>query len=377
MPGDLVRVARRVEAVPYELRGQWIAKAAPWGADGYVAELSFPLPDDEHALTITAAVSPGLVRRVLESGLMYQSEVSGYGFEEPGTIYLPNGLPLSPSWEVGLELAPILGAVGGVIGTAVGGPAGTALGGALGSLAGSAIGAATADPTRPASLPPVGSQANRSRILSFLQITPGEDASSVRAKLIDGTHRGWDPGDLADAAVMLARVPPSGPVDLAVLTAPSPEGGTMPGGNQQDGLGGLQIAPQIAPHLAQQVAQQVAPVAQQVAPGLTSMLGAATSSPGDAGNAPAALIAGARALLGQQGAAADLSSMYGANAPAVLDLTRRALRGMDATAASLTNDPVALDIVRRSRQAQESHIANVWNLVDSLTRFARTAGVGA
>lgn len=368
--GELIQVAKRVEAVPLELRGQWIARAAPWDRDGYVAEIAFPLPDGDHALTITAAVPPGLVRRILESAMAYQSEVSGYGFEEPGTIYLPNGLPLAPSWEVGLELAPILGAVGGVIGTAVGGPAGTAIGGALGSLAGSAISAATADPTRPATLPPVGSTANRSRILSFLGITPGEDAASVRAKLLDGTHRGWDSGDLADAAVMLARVPPSGPVDLAVLTAPSPPGAPTAAGNQQDGLAGLQIAPQV-----QQQVQQTAQQVTQAAPGLVSMLGAATSSPDGAGNAPAALIAGARALLGQQGAAADLSTMYGANAPAVLDLTRRALRGMDATAASLTNDPVALDIVRRTRQAQEHHIANVWNLVDSLTRFARTAGV--
>lgn len=363
--GNIVRVGRRVETVPSELRGQWIARAAEWGDDGYVAEIAFPLPDMEHALTVTAAIPPGLIGRMIEENYRYRAEVSGYGFDEPGTVYLPNGFLLSPTWEVGVELGPILTGVGGIIGGAVGGPAGAAVGGVLGGLAGSAINAATEEPARPGNLPAVGSVGNRSRILSFLSIAPGEDAASVRAKLLDGTHRGWDPGDLADAAAMLARVPATGPVDLATLTASSAPANPSPAGNQQDGLAGLAVAPQV-----------VQQVAQQAAPGLSQMLGVMSSDPTQAGNAPAALIAGARALMGQQGAASDLSTVYGSNAPAVLDLTRRALRGLDATAAALTNDPVALAVVRETRQRQEQHIANAWNLFDSLSRFARSGGVG-
>jgi hypothetical protein len=71
-------------------------------------------------------------------------------------------------------------------------------------------------------LPAGGTTDNRTRILRFLGVTDGMSVDAARSRLTGGIAQAWDPIDTADARAMLAALPASGTVALAVLATAAP-----------------------------------------------------------------------------------------------------------------------------------------------------------
>ena len=361
---DLSNVTRRMIATSPEYRGRWVARASPWGDDGWVAAVELPLPDSVHAIQVMATIPPGTLQKVLDSSQVYQNQVSGWGFEDPLACDCGYGVVLAPGTmgEVGFietllaGLAPsllgnVLGGGGGgnlvqnVLGVLGGQQPGNILQGVLGALGGQQGGQQSGQ--QPGNwdrgnTPPQGSRENKLRLLGILGIADGQDAATVRARLAEGTARPWHVGDTADARTMLALVPASGPVAVETLLG---GGGSAPSMAGQTGLGQL-------------LGQVLGGANQQVSP-----------------QQLAALLGGGSALLGaaQQAATQSGAELYGSLTPQVLDLLRRTLRGLDGTAAALGGSPEALALVQATRQRTEENIANAWRLFDALTSFVRSA----
>lgn len=368
---------RRIVQQDQQYRGQWVARAQPYGDGGWVASLELPLPDGQHGVQVTAFVPPGTLQRLADASSMYASQVSGYGFEDPCAIDCGYGVILAPSYmgEVGGIEDLLTGLGGSLLGGALGGGGGganplaalgglgslvntlggggsggnpimSALGGLLGGgggsgglpgVLGSLLGggaAAGGGGGGGAGLPAGGTDANRQRLLQFLGITATTAPAQAISLLQGGSqNQNWRAEDRADAAQLANAIATGG----AAATNPA--------------------------------------AAAASATGLAGLLGQVLSgqAPAQAAAAAPALLAAGSALVGSGAAAVGPSGtdLYGPTQTQTLDLVRRTLRGLDATAAALGGDPAALDLVRRTRERTEADIANTWNLMDSLTRFMR------
>lgn len=390
--------------------GHIVIRATPWGVDGFRCSLELPIPGGSDALVILADVPPGSLRKIADASSLYQQQVSGWGFADPGRIELPYGIVLSDStlgntaWVGDLlgDLGGLLGGggggsgpaaggggLGGLLGGLLGGGGGSGAGGGLGSLAGllgggsggsnplaalgtlgglvgglgSAAGGSGGNPITGllggllgggggsggaggvlqsllgttggggggAGLPAGGTDANRSRLLSFLQITATTPPAEAIARLQTGsTNQNWRAEDRADA--------------LALANA-------LIAGGTAAGAGTTPAATGIGQLLAQQLAGQA-----------------------PAGTGPqqvASVLAGASALgtAAQTAASPAGMQMFQAMQPAVLGLARDALRGLDATAAGLTGNRQALDIVRQARERAEGNLANAFSITDSVSQM--------
>ena len=356
---DLSNVTRRMIATSPEYRGRWVARAAPWGDDGWVAAVELPLPDSVHAIQVMATIPPGTLQKVLDSSQVYQNQVNGWGFEDPYACDCGYGVVLAPGTmgEVGFVETLLAGLAPSLLGNVLGGGGGNLLQnvlgggqgggnllqnvlGALGGQGGQQGGQQGAGQWARGNLPGGGTRENKARILGILGISDGQDAATVRARLAEGAARPWHVDDLTDARTMLALVPASGPVTVETLL-----GGSAPSMAGQTGL-------------AQLLGQVLGGANQQVSP-----------------QQLAALLGGGSALLGaaQQAATQSGAELYGSLTPQVLDLLRRTLRGLDGTAAALGGSPEALALVQATRERTEQNIANAWRLFDALTSFVRSA----
>lgn len=346
---ELSNVMKRVIVSSPEYRGRWVARAAPWGDDGWVAAVELPLPDSYHSIQVMATIPPGTLQRVRDSSELYKSQVSGWGFEDPRALHCGYDVVLAPGsmGEVGFIETLLAGLGSGLLSSALGGGGGGGTGNLLQNiLGGGAQQPNTSGTWSRGNLPARGTRENRRRLLDILGVSDGMDAAAARSRLTDGASRPtsqWHVDDIADARDMLALVPASGPVSLEVLMGGAPSSAPMNPG-AQTGLAAL-------------LGQVLSGANGQVSP-----------------QQLAALLGGTSAVLGAaQPAAAGAADLYGSLTPQVLDLLRRTLRGMDATAAALGGSPEAVQLVQATRQRTEENIANAWRLFDALTSFIRTA----
>ena len=321
--GNTARMGVIEQPTQIRVAGHWWATCEPIGEDGAFVQLAVPLVgSDGLYFGVEVHAPPGWCQAARDIVSTYQNVYRDTTGEEPSELVIPPaGLARSlagDSIEVGW-VDDVLGVIGAGVGAYFGGPGGAAAGYGLGNLAGGAIDGALEDSPapRPASLPPVGSQANRARILAFVNIGPTTDAETARQRLSFGVSQHWDAGDLADGRAMLAALPASGAVDWARVLAAAP----VAGGSQSSSQGSSQGLAQLLAGLggsqgsSQGLAQLLGALggSQGSSQGLAQLLGALGGSQGSSqglaqllqgvlsgsasGNAAGANAAGLQALL--------------------------------------------------------------------------------
>ncbi len=193
--------------------GTYTIRAGSLGRDGYRACLLLPTRHGE--IVFSATIPAGAIAqfRPRLCDLVRSCAVSGSDSGPTDVVDLAQDCDVQGVGDLISSLAQgasALGPLGGLAGGAIQ---------ALGGLFGGGPPPPRFDPHRPRSLPAGGSPENLRRILDFVHVADGEDASSARRKLVEGASNHWNVTDYDDAMHLVGALPQSGPISTAVLVA--------------------------------------------------------------------------------------------------------------------------------------------------------------